>query len=141
MHRISLTAAFVFASSLASGAQPAKCPAARLLPEFDATYHECGRGVENGSCKRFVAIFRELLPKYDCRRQFDTEPVPAAWIVDSAALEDYVRLLSELRTPDARALFGSKEFREILDGALAEDYGDKSREVEKSLASKSPRAT
>jgi hypothetical protein len=141
MRRIALTTVAVLASSLANAAQPAKCPAGRLLPEFDAAFHECGRGFENGSCKRFVAIFRELLPKYDCRRSFDTDPVPAAWIANSAALEDYVKLLSELRTADARELFGSKAFREILDGALAEDYGEKSRAVEKSLASKPPRAT
>ena len=141
MRRIALTTAVILASSLASAVQPAKCPTARLLPEFDAAYHECRRGFENSSCKRFVAIFRELLPKYDCRRSFDTEPVPAAWIANSAALEDYVKLLSKLRTSDARTLFGSQAFREILDGALAEAYGDKSREVEKSLASKSSRAT
>jgi hypothetical protein len=55
------------------------------------------------------------------------------WLANDAALEDYVKLLSEMDDPAARRLFGSEAFREILDGALAEDYGDLSRRVEAEL--------
>jgi hypothetical protein len=122
--------AFIGSSSFAQDA----CPAPKLLAEFDSAFHECSHGMQNGSCKRFVEIFRQLIPKYDCRRSFDTSPVPAAWLASSAALEDYVRLLSTLHDAAARKLFSSAEFREILDGALAEDYMELSRKVEKEMS-------
>jgi hypothetical protein len=99
-----------------------ECPAPTLLPPLDANYHECNRGFQNGSCDKFVDLFQQLLPRFDCQRSFDTGPVPALWLADSAAMEDYVHLLSRLKTPKAKALFGSAAFREILDGALAEEY-------------------
>jgi hypothetical protein len=57
------------------------------------------------------------------------------WLVNDAAFEDYVHLLSKTKTTAARKLFGSAEFRSILDGALAEDYGSLSRKVERELRS------
>jgi hypothetical protein len=99
------------------------CPAPALLPQLDSAYHECNHGFQNGSCDRFVDLLRQLLPRFDCQRSFDTSPVPALWLADSAAMEDYVHLLSRLKIPAAKTLFGSTEFREILDGALAEEYG------------------
>jgi hypothetical protein len=43
-------------------------------------------------------------------------------LANSAALEDYVHLLSHLNIPTAKHLFANSEFRAILDGALAEEY-------------------
>lgn len=75
----------------------------------------------------FVSLLRKVLPEYDCQRPFDRGYiVPALWLADAAA-EDYVRLLSRLDFPEARHLFASKEFREALDGALAEEFGPLSR--------------
>ena len=106
------------------------CPAHKLLPTLDTSYHECSHGFDNGSCATFIETFKKLLPTYSCKRSFDTSPVPAVWLADDAALEDYVKLLSGMKEPAARKLFGSEVFRAILDGALAEDYGDLSRQVE-----------
>jgi hypothetical protein len=98
----------------------------------------------NGSCDRFVETFRHLTQRYDCQRSFDTLPVPAIWLAGDAELEDYVQLLSQLAAKQdkvhsdkwfrkarssARSLFGSNEFRGILDGALAEDYLELSEQV------------
>jgi hypothetical protein len=77
-------------------------------------------------------------------------PVPALWLADDGAIEDYIRLLwclssssskdkmftdkSFLKaTTEARELFGSKEFQHVLDGALAEDYLARSQQIENEL--------
>jgi hypothetical protein len=129
------------------------CPASKLLPVLDQTYHECSNGFVNGSCERFVETFRQLLPEYDCQRSFDATPtkkyiVPAIWLAGDGALDDYVRLLWRMSSSkdkmfssrwfqeasaEAKKLFGSNEFRNILDGALAELYLPRSEEVERKL--------
>jgi len=135
--------------SLTVQAEPNReCPAAKLLPEIDSAYHEGSHGFVNGSCELFVTTFRQLIPKYDCQRAFDNSPVPAIWLANSAAVEDYLKLLSRLAAKNdrvlsgqwfskacsmAKELFGSAEFRDVLDGSLAEDYGDLSRRVERNL--------
>jgi hypothetical protein len=60
------------------------CPALVLLPVLDCAYHECNNGFD-GSCEKFVATLRKLLPEYDCQRPFDATPtqnfiVPAIWL-------------------------------------------------------------
>jgi hypothetical protein len=118
------------------------CPALGLAREFDRAYHQCNNGYENGSCKRFVELFRELLPEYDCQRPFDATPdkkfvVPAIWVIGDAEHEDYVRLLSRMKMPEAKALFASKEFQDTLDGALAEQYLPLSQRAAKHLTRRS----
>lgn len=111
------------------------CPAKELLPKLDLAYHRCNNGRQE-SCESFVSLFRQALPEYDCQRRFDKNyVVPALWLAD-AADEDYIRLLSRLKLPHAQQLFASPEFREVLDGALAEEYGPLSRKAEKKLKSK-----
>jgi hypothetical protein len=129
------------------------CPASKLLPFLDANYHECSNGFVNGSCEMFVDIFRELLPEYDCQRTCDSSPtknyiVPAIWLAGDAALRDYIHLLWRMSsskdkvftkedfyrtTEEAKRLFGSKEFRNILDGHLGETYRPLSIKVENEL--------
>jgi hypothetical protein len=93
--------------------------------------------MNSGSCSTFVELFRELVPKYDCKRSFDRDPVPAIWLAEGGALEHYVHLLFRLAvrvekmfqarwfdeaTLQAKTLFGSNDFRSVLDGHLAEEY-------------------
>ncbi|MGO8803900.1 hypothetical protein [Candidatus Binatus sp.] len=131
------------------------CPARELLSVLDRAYHECDNGFD-GSCEKFVATFQKLLPEYDCQRPFDATPtqnfiVPAIWLAGDGPLGDYVRLLADLAkskgskvsrlySPEAidaaQRLFGSKEFRQILDGELAEDYLKQSIAVERRLEQK-----
>lgn len=122
-----------------------ECPAPRLLPVLDSSYHECNRGFGNGSCDRFIDTFRQLTQRYDCQRSFDTGSVPAVWLAGDAELEDYIQLLLRLaEKPNqhysdkrfkparaaARSLFGSKELQGILDGYIAEDYLELSKQVD-----------
>jgi hypothetical protein len=129
------------------------CPAAKLLPVVDAAYNACNNGYVDGSCEKFVEVMRQLLPAYDCQRPFDASPtenygVPAIWLAGNGAMEDYIRLLLRMASPDdkmfsdplfekaateARKLFGSKAFQNVLDGELAEDFRPLSEEIESEL--------
>jgi hypothetical protein len=109
------------------------CPAKDVLPKLDLEYHRCNHG-RRKSCELFVSLLRQVLPASDCQRPFDRDQVvPALWLADAAA-EDYVRLLSRLTSPEARRLFASDEFRRVLDGALAEEFGPVSRHVQELLS-------
>ena len=134
-------ARLIFATALfvpAAHAANVTCPASRLLPELDASYHECSHGFQNRSCERFVQALAQLFPKFDCQRSFDNEPVPALWLANSAASEDYVHLLSQLKRPEARKLFASPEFRSVLDGAMAEKYVPLSLKAERAASWQAP---
>jgi len=120
-----------------------KCPAATLLPQLDAAYHECNKGSVDGSCEKFVETFCQLSPEYDCQRSFDSTPdkkyvVPAIWLAGEGALEDYIGLLARMASGKdkmfndkwfakssaaAKALFTSANFARVLDGHMAEEYG------------------
>mgnify|MGYP003492587008 len=127
------------------------CPAATIFPRLDAAYHACSNGYIDGSCQQFISEFKRVTAPYDCQRSFDKAPVPAVWLAPRGALDDFVRLAWRLASDpqfndklyknvglEARIFFGSKDFRGVLDGALAEDYAEKSREVERQLKQASP---
>jgi hypothetical protein len=132
-----LALAFMFVPFAANAAN-VTCPASKLLPDLDANYHECSHGFQNGSCNKFVQIIAQLLPKFDCQRPFDIASVPALWIGNSAAFEDYVHLLSRLKNPEAIKLFSSAQFRAVLDGAMAEEYVPLSLKAERALRGAAP---
>ena len=134
----SLVSMLLFVSSSIAVAKAEQCPFPDIYIEFDRSYHQCINGqVRKGvSCDRFVENIEKLFPRYDCKRSFDTAPVPAIWLFD-VAMEDYIKLLYELassknKTFDgqwftkektkARAIFLSPEFRAVLDGHMAEEY-------------------
>jgi len=125
------------------------CPSKDLCPRIETSYQNCKKDHSSPACSDFVKQFKILLPIYDCQRPFDhTEGsdyiVPALWLCDGQRgdkkapyeSEDYVRLLSKLKSKEARELFGSQEFRDTLDGAVAEEFGGLSRKVEKELKRK-----
>jgi hypothetical protein len=144
---VTFTAALLVVARAFASESNVTCSASKLLPTLDAAYHKCDRGFENGSCERFVQTLKQLLPEYDCQRSFDDQPVPAVWLAGDE-LDDYVDLLWRLSsstdkrfagksfskaTNDAKKLFSSKDFRKVLDGALAEDYMARSKKLEREL--------
>ena len=115
-----------------------RCPFPEIYVETDRSYHECANGyVKKGtSCELFIKTLEQILPRYDCKRSFDTSPVPAIWLF-GAASKDYIELLYELASgadpmyssnwfadvsASARVIFLSEEFRAVLDGTMAEEY-------------------
>jgi|GEM_PF-1139534 len=120
------------------------CPAKELCPRIELAYQKCTKQNSAPYCQDFVKLFRELLPLYDCQRPFDhsgveNHIVPAVWLCDgrrgahSQEFESYAGLLSGLKSRDAKKLFASEEFRDVLDGAVAEDYFDRSLQAEREM--------
>jgi hypothetical protein len=81
--------------------------------------------------------------RHDCQRSFDHTPavdytVPAVWVCDKILggdhkrdiLWEYIDLLHELKTIDARCFFVSAEFRSVLDGYYAEEFFEASLRAE-----------
>jgi len=121
-----------------------KCPSQKLAPLIDNYYHECHSGMIRGeynSCERFVDVFKELMPEYDCARPIDMSgvkkyTVPAIWLLGSGQFSDYHALIHDLvfkkmysfpeyskAIKEAEALFFSEEFKKVLD-AEGEEYED-----------------
>jgi hypothetical protein len=115
------------------------CPAPTVLPILERAYQSCASS--RRQCTLFVEAFREVIPRYDCKRDFDTAPVPAIWLAGDRQFEKYVALVARLRTPGARKLFASPEFRSVLDGDVAEQYGNRSRAAERRRHNRSPRSS
>ncbi len=116
------------------------CPFKTRYIKLDMAYHECIKGFSNGSCDRFIEEIKIFLPEYDCQRSFDSVQgkeyfVPAIWKT-GAAQEDYTSLLYKLASSDefykeewfetarrkAKEVLLSREFKNTLDGHLAEEY-------------------
>jgi hypothetical protein len=127
----------LFFGSLAS-ASGQECPFPKKYIELDRAYHQCVNGQvrKDASCEAFLGSIVTLFPRYNCKRSFDTEPVPAIWLFDAAS-EDYIKLIYELATQSnpifegqwfakeavqAKEIFLSPEFKSVLDGHMAEDY-------------------
>ncbi len=115
-----------------------KCPAKKLERVIDNFYHECHSGMirnEYNSCEKFVIVFKELMPEYDCARDIDMSGakkfiVPAMWLLGDGQFADYHSLIHELvfekkysiveytkARKEARTLFYSQEFKKVLDAA------------------------
>lgn len=107
--------------SLVSVSQ-ANCPTAHLLNELYIADAQCSATKSSDACPRFIDLFEELIPAHNCRRSFDSKPVPAIWLAGNGQLEQYVAHLSKMKSKNAVALFSSSKFRAILDGSLAEEY-------------------
>ena len=72
-------------------------PPQKLGPLIDNYYHECHSGVvknEYNRCERFIKIFKELMPEYDCARPIDMSGekkyvVPSLWLFGDGQFSDY----------------------------------------------------
>lgn len=110
------------------------CSDHSLCKELRNTEKECRTNPKEDSCKEFVDTFKKLAVKKDCKRKFDTEPVPSIWICDEDEEEvSYPKLfersastVSKTKFAFAQKFYGSEAFRSTLDGAVAEDHYDAS---------------
>ena len=138
-----VSAAMIASTAVADEAPPGMTkfnvdsPAPRLCKILEASYLGCLKGLTH-SCETFIDAYWQATPKYDCQRPFDATPtrkyiVPAVWLCGSAEGEQYVNLVARLKTPPAQRLFASLEFRRTLDGALAEEFLDRSLKLEKRM--------
>ena len=133
---IAFSVLFFFSAWLVAEEQ--QCPFPGKYIEIDRAYHQCTNGQvkEGASCEFFINNITTLFPKYNCMRSFDNEPVPAIWLFDAAS-EDYIQLIYEMASrsnpifndqsfknevAQAKEIFLSQQFKQILDGHLAEKY-------------------
>lgn len=129
---------FMFIIATNANSENSSCPYPEIYIEIDQAYHECVNGYvkNNASCDLFLDKINLLFPRHDCKRSFDTAPVPAIWLF-GAASDDYCRLLYHLAigkkgkfdshwysnaSEKAKKIFLSEEFKSVLDGAIAEEY-------------------
>ncbi|CAB5081509.1 hypothetical protein D3OALGA1CA_1282 [Olavius algarvensis associated proteobacterium Delta 3] len=78
---------------------------------------------------------------YDCQHKIDHTPTknyitPAIYLCDEVKAFYYMELLSKIELLEAKRIFASQDFREILDGYFWEAYFDLSHQLEKELRSK-----
>lgn len=106
-----LWASFAFAKT---------CPTASSCTKFYRQEKACEK--DSKKCAAFMKTFANLLDKYDCKRDFDKDPVPAVWLCGNH--ESAVALLRSLQTRAAKDLYKSPKFQATLDGALAEGASD-----------------
>lgn len=129
-------------SSLCFSSEPnerpsSTCPVPLIIEKMNKVYNECIKNPNNQSNdSEFVSLFKLLLYRYDCKRDYDFKPVPAWWLINSEDPEKWINFLAGMKYKPGRILFGSKLFRETLDGAIAETYYDSSIAVGKELSKK-----
>ena len=105
------------------------CPTPKLCDVIYENLQACERGNKK-QCSQFVDNYRLAIPAYDCQRKFDSSPkendiVPAIWLCETH--EYFLKSLFKMKSKKAKRLFHSQELRTTLDGALAEEYLEKSK--------------
>lgn len=112
-------------SSLPSERAIQQCPMPKLENEIQIAYEKC-KLTHNAAkdAKVFVSLLKKAMYKYDCRRDFDYEPVPAWYLTKGEKVDEWFDLLSKLEIIEAKELFESKLFTDTLDGCFAEWYYD-----------------
>lgn len=134
-----LFSALLFVSlSVRADAPAGKCPADVLCSKWKELAATCAKQRNGKACDAFVDAYAKLAGRYDCKRSFDTEPVPAVWLCDEMSrglyptpTEKAAETLSKLKTKKGRSFFASPEFRSTLDGDIAEQYLTKSEAAAK----------
>ncbi len=119
------------------------CPAPALCADLEKNYLACRFNTHAKECLEFIQILKHLSPIYDCSRSFDRGHVPAIWLCGqnrrkggASYDEAYYNLLSKLRLKEAKEYFASPLFRSVLDGAMAEEYYERSEKLESIILKK-----
>jgi hypothetical protein len=106
------------------------CPMPQLGEKIKIAYDKVIKNPSDINKERaFIILFEKSLYKYDCLRSYDYKPVPAWWLCDHEDVDKWLRLLSQMKSLEAKKLFGSDLFRETLDGEYAEEYYESSQSV------------
>jgi hypothetical protein len=131
-------------SSNPSDREVINCPDAKYFARIQKAYKECvAHPKDNKKIIAFVDLLEHVMHKYDCRRSYDSAPVPAWWMCDRGTgglcneedVNKWFTFISKSRNMYARKLFASTLFRSTLDGESAEQFSEDSVKVERELAS------
>jgi hypothetical protein len=131
---------FIILIFLNVGTGQASCQIDKACVEFEDFSYSCREKKIQTDCSKFVTKFKSLLTKGNCKRSFDTKPVFDVWycsgIKGAAALDLHYLTLALLKSKEALALYSSKQLRDTMDGAIAEEHNAKSVKLEKTLNKK-----
>lgn len=112
------------------------CPSKEIFGKLRKAYADAKSSPKDKEkVTQFVNLIKVILPKYDCRRDFDNDPVPAWYLCGEKGTKEvcghsdvwnWFTFLAKSKMKTAKQLFGSKEFRSTLDGETAEEFYDAS---------------
>ena len=112
-----------------SQTENANCPTPELCDEINAVYNQLlEKPGEPGLESIFLDKLKKSFYRYDCRAH-------AIWLCESLYLhyEIWIEHLSKMKSIEARQLFGSELFRDILDGESYQNFFRMSEETEFNL--------
>jgi hypothetical protein len=98
------------------------CPMPELEQEINEAYGACGLNPKDESkASLLIQLLEKITPRYDCRRPFDSEPVPAWWLANHEAPWRWIDYLyHKVLENNADALRVYEKFLATSDGAVAE---------------------
>jgi hypothetical protein len=109
-------------SSLPSEKPQTQCPMPELGREIEQAFEDCNRNPrDKEKALALIQLLERATPRYDCRRSYDTKPVPAWWMADHEATWRWIDYLyRKVLENDDDALRVYEKFLAGSDGALAE---------------------
>jgi len=112
----------IYFSSLPSERPQELCPMPELEPEINEAYKAWeAEPKEVSRSSRLTHLLERITPKYDCRRSFDSEPVPAWWLADHESPWRWIDFLhNRILDNDPEALRVYVKFYDNSSGAFAE---------------------
>jgi hypothetical protein len=118
-------------SSLPSEKPQVLCPMPELEREIEQAYSDCQANPQDkGKSLLLIQLLEKATPRYDCRRSYDSQPVPAWWLANHEAPWRWVNyLLARIRKDDGDALRAYQKFLASSDGVYAEEWREDMRQV------------
>lgn len=109
-------------SRLLSGPVTTICPMPDLEKEINSAYDIWkSNPIEEKIIDNLLRVLEKAIPRYDCRREIDSEPVPAWWLADYRSNDNWIAFMTTvLDAGYAPALRLFMEFFRTSDGYIAE---------------------
>jgi hypothetical protein len=113
-------------SSLPSEKPQVLCPMPELEKEIEQAFGDCSRNPrDKGKALVLIRLLERTTPSYDCRRSYDTRPVPAWWLAYHEAPWRWVDYLHDrVLENNGDALRVYQKFLASSDGAYAEVWAE-----------------
>jgi hypothetical protein len=117
-------------SSLPSEKPQVLCPMPELVREIEQAFEDCKRNPQDmNKTQVLIQLLEKATPRYDCRRSYDSRPVPAWWLGDHDAWRWVDYLLDRVLKDDGDALRVFEKFLASSDGAFAEVWSEEMSEI------------
>ena len=113
-------------SSLPSEQLQVLCPMPELEQEIDEAYKAWGLDPrDENKSSLLIQLLEKITPRYDCRRSFDSEPVPAWWLANHESPRRWINFLhNRILENDPNALRVYMKFYDNSSGAYAEEMSE-----------------